>query len=51
MAKPAMRSVRIRWIAKPARISRNEAPASAVSRSTPPISSARVNTAAAAKPK
>ena len=50
IAKPAMMSVRMRWIAKPTRISRNEAPAIAVSRSTPPISSAKVTTAAAAKP-
>ena len=50
IAKPAMMSVSTRWTEKPTRISRKDAPASAASRSTPPISSASASTAAAAKP-
>jgi hypothetical protein len=49
ITSPAMMSMRTRWIAKPARMSRNDAPARAVSRSTPPISWPTDSTAAVAK--
>ena len=51
ITSPAMMSISTRWIAKPTRMSRNEAPASAVRRSTPPISWPTERTAAVANPR
>ena len=45
---PAITSISTRWIAKPARMITNEAPASVVSLSRPPVSSAAERTIATA---
>ena len=45
---PAITSVSRRWTAKPARINRNDAPASVLRRSSPPVSCATDRTTATA---
>jgi hypothetical protein len=49
MVIPASKSIRSRCAAKPATTRANDAPAMAVSRSTPPVSCATERTAAVAK--